>query len=129
MAGEIDAPLGEDGVGRDAEAGEDNATGDVTDVVEIGPGEDGDDAGEGEGGGGVDAVNAGGSVGTADDGREVHVGKFNVVEIGGGTSDHARVFFALDPFADVGGRFGSNWAHGFYPSLQAVALRTALIMC
>lgn len=117
MAGEIDAPLGEDGVGRNAEAGEDNATRDVTDVVEIGPGEDGDDAGEGEGGGRVNAVDASGGVRTADDGREVHVGKFDVVEISGGAGHHARVFFAFDPLADVSGRFGSYWAHSSLPFL------------
>ena len=116
MSGKIGAALGEDGVIGDAETREADAARNVADTIEIGAGEHGDDAGESKRGGGVNAVDPGGGIRAADDRREMHVGQFDVVEVCRGAGDHARIFLALDPLADVCGSFGGYRTHGVISS-------------
>jgi len=116
MSGKIGAVLGEDGVIGDAEAREADAARNVADPIEIGAGKHGDDAGDSKRGACVNAVDPGGGIRAADDRREMHVGQFDVVEVDRCTGDHARIFLALDPLADVCGNFGGYGTQYVAPS-------------
>jgi hypothetical protein len=62
--------------------------------LEIGAGEDGEDAGPGQGGGRVDRLDAGMRVGRAQDGRVGLPGKIDVIEIATAAGEQSQILLA-----------------------------------
>src|ERR1019366_10647383 len=56
----------------------------------------------------VDGLDAGGGVRAAQDAGVMHAGQLDVIDVGGGACDEARVLFAADPLADQGLCFGDG---------------------
>src|ERR1017187_3499704 len=98
MSDEVDAIRRQDGVWRDAQAGQRRATGDGADARDIRAGEYGHDAGERERRFRVDGLDAG----------VMHAGQLDVIDIGGGAGDEAGILFAADALADQGFGFGDG---------------------